>query len=506
MPTKTIAEISGQWSRVWRALQREMPPICSHGSNDIDKHEYLYVEPEWADVFDWFDDLESINKAIVAGGEGSGKSQHSAIFAKLRAEFDRLHYGPDLIWIIGADYDDAFRELDLIHDIEEMLDNVAPGGWHHPKEGKDRSWVITRTGIRYETLSAKDPTKIGRLEPDGIILSEASRLTSEVWDRAYGRLARTEHSWLFSTGSFETSIGPFAAQYGTGRGPNTNRMRSISLHAGSNTHVYPGGRDDPRLMERKANMSPARYSERFEGRPAPPRGIVVPTFRRDLHVNEFLEYDPEIPVWLFVDPGTLCYCVLFVQLVGQEVQVIEEIYANALSPEEIVRTAQRMEGWKYVQRSGHVIDFAARASTGGEKSPWQAWHKLTGISMNMLERQMKVDDKAERILTLCQIDPTTGRPALQVHPRCTGLIAECGAGESPLSDLGLGIWMRSMHHDGSVGAILSKNDHACSALAYGTTHHFGTLRPQPQAETYKPMQYSVGEVGRNGRAYRTVRY
>lgn len=470
------------WGRFWRATVPTLEPTCDSDicrSLKRDCQEHQTIEGEWEQVFDAFADLEIVNKVIVGAGEGAGKTHHDAVFGVVRSQFDRLMLGrPGLYWIIGADYEDAYDPcFKYILEHGYNLDNVADK--NEPKNGRDQCRLLTNDGIEFITVSAKDPQKIARQQPDGFILEEASRFSTEAFERIYTRSTRKPNAWILGSGSFETSRGPFANRFREGTGANLQRVVSFSMPSWSNRHVYPGGADDPRIQERRVSMSPDRFAERVEGRPANPRGAVLGAFRRELHVNPDLKYDPALPTYLFIDPGTTVYAVLFVQIAGPEIRVLEELYAHNIDHKTIISQCQVREGWRFLTPSGNVMDFAGRQQHFGNPSAWDSWKKSTGISFRTTKSQVEVDNKVEAVISLLNVNPETGRPFLQIHPRCTGIISEAGAGESPLAELGVsGMWMRRVDSNtGEVGEVVSKNDHAWSALAYGRIVHFGTNRP-----------------------------
>ena len=53
---------------------------------------------------------------------------------------------------------------------------------------------------------------------------------------------------------------------------------AFSLPSYTNTHLYPGGKDDPEIQRLKEMSSDDFYMERIEGIPMPPRGLYSPNF------------------------------------------------------------------------------------------------------------------------------------------------------------------------------------------------------------------------------------
>ena len=475
-------------------MVRLSPPLKSCSERRDPCHSSLFVERGWDELFDWVADLNVTNKVLVAAGEGSGKSIHSSIFGYCRTRYDlmTLSRQPRLIWVIGADYEDAASDWEKSLWLEEEAENVTPGNVKISRGRRDYCTFRTNDGIEFRTVSAKDPTKIAREEVDGILGAECSRWQAEAFDRSFSRIARNANAWAFLTGSFETSEGPFHEYYEQGQGQNPQRLRSKSYPSWLNSHLYPGGRQDARIKEREASMSAMRFDERFAGRPAPPKSIVVPNFRRDTHVRK-LEYVEGLPAFMFVDPGTLATVCLFVQIYNQTLWVLEEVYLTGKDQGTLIEYCKRTRGWRHITMAGHVIDKAGIQVHSGAPSPVSVWHTLTGITMNTSGKDMTVEDKAERVISMCQFNPETGKPLTFVDENCPGLISELGGGgRHPLADLGMGIWKRVRHADGSIGPIKSESDHAASAFAYGAAHHFGSDRPRDREISRGPVRYSLG--------------
>lgn len=140
------------------------------------------------------------------------------------------------------------------------------------------------------------------------------------------------------------------------------------------------------------------------------------------------------------------------------------------------------------------MDFAGRAHHMGNVSAVDLWKQKTGISFATSQGVVQVNDKAERVISLCNLNTKTGHPFVMVDPSCTGLITELGGGgENPMAELGGGMWMRQVKEDGSVGEIQRKNDHSASALAYGAIHHFGLARPAARASATAPVIYGASK-------------
>lgn len=405
--------------------------------------------------------------------------------------FDENHKPvADLYWIVGTDYTDAYREFELMYELNEELDNIEPGSLHVRDEGRDRCSFRTKAGQLVETITAADPTSIGRLEPFGIIGSEVSRWSPETWTRVYGRLARKyrEGSWGIFSGSFETSQGPFADYFNIGQGPNELEIYSVSIPTWTNFHRYPGGLDNPEIKRQKEILSPHKFLERFGGRPAPPTNAVLPDFSTALHVDADIDYVESEPCYITVDPGDVVNAVLFYQIVDGEVWVIDEVYTSRWNYEAVIDEVKMRPGWKHAVRTRRGTIDIAGAQHHGRSSAKELWEERTGFIFGA--NKVAVEDSIERLQSVLTISSRTGRARLRIHPRCKGIISELGGGPSPVEHGG--VWLRQS----AGGRAKRENDHACKALAYGLYDLFGNAMPDGMRlpeninyETFEPVSY-----------------
>ena len=498
------------WGASWRALLPQITADCTKdqqlgdqvipGSCTISSQcEHQTLSPEWAEAFDQLSDLTLCNKFIAAGGEGSAKTHSSALFLTCRYAYDRLTVrpAPVLYWFIGNDFEDAYPEFE---DTARFMESL---GWIKGEAkvrngGKERCEFETIHGTRFVTVSANKPQKVGRETVDGIIACEPSLWARETFDRAMGRIARKPTAWLFGGGSFETDRDQgFNVLFQEGQAGNSKRLRSMAIPSFANRHLYPGGGEDPRILELAGMYSTRRFKERVLGEPAPPKGQVIVGLDPAIHLNPWLMPNPAEPVYLFIDPGTLIYCILFCQISGPQIKVLGEIYQEQADSRRVIERALMHPMWRYVRsHKGHWMDSAGKQRHLGSKAPISVWKQLTGLEISTSKGTVEVDTKVERCLALLNRDYISGTPYLQINSKeCPGLLAEAGIGPSPAAEQGGGIWMRQVNERGEVGNVQRKNDHAWSALAYGALGHFGVTAPGRKKARRVPLQYESGGFG-----------
>ena len=400
----------------------------------------------------------------VMGGERSGKSFHGAMYLVCRHGFG------ELFWLVAEEYETCVPEFDYTCDFLGKIDAYEPRSLSSPKEGSKS--VRTRDGTLIETRSASDYRRIAEKAPDGVVGCEVGRWTWQTFLRVSGRLAE-KRAWAWLSGSFEGSLGWQAEKHAQWRGPNLEQARSFSVPTAANEFIFPGGEDDPEIQRLVVSQPHDYVMERYYGQPVPPTGRVYRYFEYVTHVSEDAEYKKGLPVEVWIDPGYAgAYVVLAVQCLGEYANVVDEVYVQRLTNSEIITLCTKKPWWKDVQPSG-VIDIAGRGHTS-ERSPIEAWQNDAGIYLS--SEFVHIRDSIERVNAFLRPDSGTGRPGLLVHPRCVGLIAEMGAGKHPIE--GMGVYR---YPTDSLGNVLSekpldKNNHACSALAYGLVHKYGIVR------------------------------
>ena len=397
---------------------------------------------------------------LVAGGEQAGKSMIAAKY--LLARFLETE-GRGLYWLVAADYERTRAEFTYLAEdfaklgvLKEVSKRVDPGH------------ITLVDGTLIETKSAKDPRTLAMRAPDGIIGCEASQLDMERFFRLRGRCA-PRRAWRVLGGTFEGSLGWYPQMYTAWASGAEPEARAFSLPSYTNTHLYPGGSIDPEILKLKEASSDDFFMERIEGKPSPPRGLVFPEFRPDMHISE-LEYDPGTPVHLWMDPGYAgAYAVEVVQVRGEQICVIDELYDQGLVTDEIIDIAKSRPWWKNVQFG--VIDIAGNQHQA-MAAPAEVWLNQTGLYLS--SQKIRINDGTERLKGWLKIDAKIHAPRIVFSPTCKGVLSEFGAVASPLAGQPRA-YRWKLDRDGNIVGDTpeDKNNHGVKALIYGLIDRFG---------------------------------
>ena len=419
----------------------------------------------------------------LSGGEGAGKSIIASKIWLGRWPDDLASnpavgdgVGPPLIyWLVGEDYSQVTEEFQFIQNDLLELDfpikataRVDPGHIELklPDERQPR--------FRIETKSAGDPTKLTRQRPHGILHCEPGQSHIATYERLNDRVAGTR-GWLACVGTLEGSVGwyPQLLQaWATGYGDS----ESFKLPSWTNTHYYPGGRQDPEILRLERESTDTYFLERIAGEVVPPKGLVITEFRPDLHVRD-VEYDPDYPVHLWEDPGYgagSAHALVVVQNINRQLRVVDEIYERGLITQEIIRMAQRRPWWKgekYLVSDPHYKD-----QHHSNHSVSDIWRIEAG--MEAQGERVRILPGIDRLRTYFIPDPLTGEPGIVIAPHCKGVLSELGASLDPFDGRSFHPWKWKETKTGEiVGAEpLDEFNHSLKAVIYGIVQNWGYAR------------------------------
>ena len=397
---------------------------------------------------------------LVAGGEQAGKSLIAAKY--LLARFLETE-GRGLYWLVAADYERTRAEFTCLAEDFEKL-----GVLKEISKRVDPGHITLVDGTVIETKSAKDPRTLAMRAPDGILGCEASQLDIETFFRLRGRCA-PKRGWMFLAGTFEGSLGWYPQMFTAWASGADKDARAFSLPSYTNVHLYPGGVNDPEILRLKEVSSDDFFMERIEGKPSPPKGLVFPEFRPDAHISD-VEYEQGDPVHLWMDPGYAgAYAVIAVQVRGEQICIIDEIYEQGLVTEDIITIAQTRQWWKDVKFG--VIDIAGTQHQA-MAAPAEVWLERTGLYLS--SQKIRINEGTERLKGWLKIDPKTHAPRIVFNPKCHGILSEFGSAPNPFDGQTKAYRWKTDREGNIVGEIPEdKYNHSVKAVIYGLIDRFG---------------------------------
>lgn len=428
------------------------------------------TNPTQEEVVNWWLNTES-RFLLILGGERGGKSWLAALIALMTTNIgEKGEY-----WIVGPDYLQARPEFIYMYDALKSRGLVDDTTVSMPVSIASPWSFTTIFGQTFRTKSSSDITKLASFSVSGIIMSEAAQQVYEVFLKLMGRVAET-NGFLILSGTLERGLPWLGDQYKRWQGVNTLGARSFSLPSWSNTFIYPGGENDPRILELKATYPEDLFMERFAALPRKQLGLVLPEYDPAVHVKH-LEYTPGVPVELWMDPGQHCYPVLFVQCVGLYTYVLDAFYARNQIVQDIIPQVMANKLWKYVDPgNAGVIDNAGKQHQAN-KSQIELWHEIAGVSLRA--NYVKLDTTINTLRFRLSSNNPQHEPLLYFNDHFTNARDPEGKALDVLAEPELWRWPdRNVDRNKPITPIDQNND-AMKAIGYGLVERFGGYVSRP---------------------------
>ncbi len=382
---------------------------------------------------------------LIAGGERSGKSLSAAkellwrilLFSREMSPALKK-YGPTkgLWWIVGPTYELCRQEFAYVMDDLITLGATEKKFISFPKQGQ---CSITLPFGLIETKSSDDARKLAMVAPDGVIACEVGQLDYYSWLKLFGRAAE-KRAWIWASGKFEADVLNWYAQEWTQwQVENPQNGKSFSLPTWSNIHRFPGGRQDPEILQLEAKLPPDLFQEWIAGIPVKPHTLVFPEFDVRKHVVQMqqrpgalrwidddgspLVYLPlDSPTYLAIDPGYAgAYAVLALKMFGDDVYVLDEVYEKQRPDREVISICREREWWP--KKESAVMDGYGGSQHNAAQSQVEVWESEARVPI--IAQRVDPPDGIARLRSFLAAGPS-GRPRIFYSPRCKNAISEYG--------------------------------------------------------------------------------
>lgn len=238
----------------------------------------------------------------------------------LRATGDRKWF-----WLVGPNYDDDEKEFRVFYDMCRRLGLPMdrPGTYNSPESGLMQ--VSLWDGMfMLECRSATHPESLDGEGLHGVVMVEAAKMKPSVWNKFIRPALADKRGWSLHTSTPEGK-NHFYELWQKGQNPEEPAWESWKLPSWVNTHVFPGGRQDPEILELERDMSPERFNQEIGAEFTDYVGRVFKAFDEEVHVRN-LEFDPKLPIYGACDYGwTNPFVWLMIQVdVWDNVKVLRE--------------------------------------------------------------------------------------------------------------------------------------------------------------------------------------
>lgn len=277
---------------------------------------------------------------VVSNGRRWGKTLFGAREAEPNCFVPSHITGePQLGWVVGPQYTDADKEFGLIYDSLRKLGvdrdsikfvrNVDSGNLH----------IKTNWGFELIGKSAAKPESLVGDGLDFVLMVEAGRHRRRTWGQYIRPTLSDKRGWaIFSgvpEGMSENSL--LYALYQRGLTPKAQARgwRSWKMPSWTNTVVFPGGRNDPEILDAEDDLTKDEFDRQYGAEFSEKTGVVMKEWDDDLHLGDF-SYEPSWQTFMAVDYGFTNPFVVLVIQVGPfgEIRVIwEKRYQYLDTPE-----------------------------------------------------------------------------------------------------------------------------------------------------------------------------
>ena len=300
-----------------------------------------------------FPDKETAQFFVMVCGRRFGKTTASAMEATYYASQPNKK-----IWLVGLSYDKA----DLM--FREVWKKMVVGKANDIERASEKERFIKfKWGTTVEAKSADNPDSLVGEGLDLLIMDEVAKMKRKIWDMYLSPTLSDRRG----KGIFITTPEGFNWIYDLFLlGKADDLWESHQAPTWDNDAVFPDGKQDPFLIERKRNMSKELYEQEYGAMFTSFEGRVYP-FDRNLDMGEF-PYNPNYPTFCSIDFGYRMPAALWFQtyVVGGlvHINVIDEIvHKQNIKTDEF---AEMIKAKRYVVREyyGDPAGMQAQGQSG----------------------------------------------------------------------------------------------------------------------------------------------
>jgi len=243
-------------------------------------------------------------------------------------------------WIVGPEYGDAEKEFRILYDSLKKLgvDQVSSKFLNNTENGNMR--IHTRWGWDLQCRSAKHPETLVGEGLDFVLLVEAGRLRRSMFAQYIRPSLSDKRGWSLSSGVPEMATGTSLLYWAWKRGQDKSRLpwKSWRKPSWTNTIIFPGGRQDPEILEAEEDLTKDEFRRQYGGEFVDRVGRVMQEWDDEIHLKN-IGFNPNWPVYAAVDYGyTNPFVWLWIQVDEfNNIYVLEEHYILRQDVAEIAR-------------------------------------------------------------------------------------------------------------------------------------------------------------------------
>lgn len=251
---------------------------------------------------------------------------------------------PQRGWIIGPNYSDCEKEFRIIYNSLKALgvDDVSTKFTNNVENGN--MVIKTNWGWALECRSAAHPESLVGEGLDFVLLVEAGRLHRRTFTEYVRPALSDKRGWSIMSGVPEIASDTSLLYWGYTKGiDHVNKpWRSWRMPSWTNNIVFPGGRNDPEILEAEDDLTEEEFRRQYGGEFVDRVGRVMVEWDDQVHLAP-LDYNPELPLYAAVDYGWTNWWVwLWIQVDHWgKVYVIREHYFKHRDTQDIAQELKR---------------------------------------------------------------------------------------------------------------------------------------------------------------------
>jgi len=391
---------------------------------------------------------------------------------------------PGYYWIVGPKYTLGEKEFRIVYD--NIFKKLRLGDSRHKIKKsynvKQGDMVIEMPwGSLLEVKSAQHQETLLGDGLAGVVMAEAARHTADTWEQ-YVRPALSdigesgERGWAIFT-STPRGYNWFQGLWMLGQDERMGEYASWRLPSWENPIVFPGGRDDPEIVEIEDRVSANWFAQEIAAEFTAFAGKIYPDFSRETNVRR-IEYNPKwTNVW-FLDYGWsnpfVCLDVMIDPednfYVWREYQVSER---NTMEHADVLNNR--------VNPDDYHVDWAAGDPRGPDQASIIA--ARTGVQVYSSDIAGYAHESwrlgVEYVSRMLVKQEATGQPKLFIDPSCTDLIRQ----------------MEQLHaveekeNKNSMEGQYKHDDHGPDALRYGIGQYLHSGAGSSLSDIYAPGRH-----------------
>jgi len=246
----------------------------------------------------------NVRNRVLSNGRRWGKTLFGGKEIEASAFLLNWRGEPMRGWIIGPEYTDAEKEFRVVYDTFKKLgiDQISTKFLNNTENGNMH--IATRWGFDLECRSARHPESLVGEGLDFVLLAEAGRHRRRTFTEYVRPALSDKRGFSMMTGVPEDASEQSLLYWGYHRGQDRSKTqwKSWRMPSWTNTTVFPGGRQDPEILEAEDDLTEDEFRRQYGGEFILKRGRVMKEWDDDAHVGEY-DYNPDWPLYAAVDFG-----------------------------------------------------------------------------------------------------------------------------------------------------------------------------------------------------------